>query len=90
MAFLPSFSPTMNPQKNIGSSDTEFRKQMYLYQRYRLKELKIRKEIPYQKDNQEHEEQLMRYSILQHIRSILISSPFISFGFVSFPFVLLL
>jgi len=48
-------------KKNIGSSDSEVKKQMFIYQRNRLKALLQLREIPYQRENKEHEDLLMRF-----------------------------
>eukprot|EP01132_Coremiostelium_polycephalum_P000854 gene854-1064_t len=61
LAELDSLDINSKLKKQIESNiATEFRKQLYLYQKNRLQTIKIRKSVVFNKENQEHEALLMR------------------------------
>jgi len=60
IALLDDLNICSSLKKSADSSDSEFRKQLYIYQTFKMKEIRMLKESSYQKDSQEHEAMLMR------------------------------
>lgn len=56
----PRHTTYFHMQKQLGSTDPDFRKQLYQFQKHKLHQYKARRNVPYDKSNNDHEALLMR------------------------------
>eukprot|EP01112_Ceratiomyxa_fruticulosa_P021611 TRINITY_DN7666_c0_g3_i2.p1 TRINITY_DN7666_c0_g3~~TRINITY_DN7666_c0_g3_i2.p1 ORF type:complete len:712 (+),score=155.21 TRINITY_DN7666_c0_g3_i2:203-2338(+) len=60
LSVLDQLQVNQTLKKQLQTTDSVFKKQLYLFQKQRLSEIKSRRGVPYDKGNTDHEAQLMR------------------------------